>query len=76
MKQIPKAYNHNVGDTLPQRQFMPDEELGELFTDEIMEGVIKILKRNNADLSEETDVDDLEISLGSDGSEEVTLDLE
>lgn len=25
-KQIPKAYNHNTGDTLEQRQFMPDEE--------------------------------------------------
>lgn len=24
-KEIPKAYNHNVGDTLPQRQFLPDD---------------------------------------------------
>lgn len=24
-KEIPKAYNHNIGDTLPQRQFIPGE---------------------------------------------------
>ena len=26
-----KAYNHNVGDTLPKRQFIPDETRGETF---------------------------------------------
>ena len=26
-----KAYNHNVGDTLPKRQFIPDEARGETF---------------------------------------------
>lgn len=26
-----KAYNHNVGDTLPKRQFIPDDQRGETF---------------------------------------------
>ena len=26
-----KAYNHNVGDTLPKRQFLPDDQRGETF---------------------------------------------
>jgi hypothetical protein len=32
--QTPKAYNHNVGDTLPQRQFIPLE--GQTFKRDIM----------------------------------------
>jgi len=39
--EIPKAYNHNVGDTLPKRQFLPEEE--ETFKAEIIRGVGRIL---------------------------------
>lgn len=40
--QTPKAYNHNVGDTLPKRQFIPDED--ELFKAEIIRGVGRIIQ--------------------------------
>jgi len=40
--EIPKAYNHNVGDTLPQRQFLPDED--QKFKSEILRGVGRILE--------------------------------
>lgn len=36
-----KAYNHNVGDTLPQRQFMPDDD--ESFKKPIIDKVKRIL---------------------------------
>lgn len=36
-----KAYNHNVGDTLPQRQFIPTED--ELLKAEILRGVKRII---------------------------------
>ena len=39
--QAKKAYNHNQGDTLPQRQFIPDK--GEAFAADIMEGIIEII---------------------------------
>ena len=32
-KQIPKAFNHNIGDTLPKRQFIPNDDLSETFVD-------------------------------------------
>lgn len=38
--QIPKAYNHNVGDTLPQRQFIPEQ--GEKFKSPIEKGMREI----------------------------------
>jgi hypothetical protein len=38
--QVPKAYNHNVGDTLPQRQFIPED--GQKFKSPIMEGMKEI----------------------------------
>jgi hypothetical protein len=40
--QTPKAYNHNVGDTLPQRQFIPKED--ELLKAEIIRGVKRIIE--------------------------------
>lgn len=39
--ETPKAYNHQVGDTIPQRQFLPNE--GENFKAEILRGVGRIL---------------------------------
>jgi hypothetical protein len=39
--QIPKAYNHNVGDTLPQRQFIPDDD--QTFKSDILRGVNRII---------------------------------
>lgn len=47
-----KAYNHNVGDTLPQRQFIPEED--QLFKAEILRGVKRILDEyREADNGEE-----------------------
>lgn len=40
--QTAKAYNHNVGDTLPKRQFIPDE--GQNFKPEIIRGVKRIIE--------------------------------
>jgi hypothetical protein len=37
-----KSYNHNVGDTLPKRQFIPDES--QTFKPDIMRNVEKILE--------------------------------
>jgi len=37
-----KSYNHNVGDTLPQRQFIPGED--QLLKAEIIRGVKRILQ--------------------------------
>lgn len=36
-----KAYNHNVGDTLPKRQFIPDEKQN--FKEEIRRGIRRII---------------------------------
>ncbi len=38
--EAPKAYNHNVGDTLPQRQFVPMK--GETFKSPIIKGMKEI----------------------------------
>lgn len=35
--QVPKAYNHNVGDTLPRRQFIPEQ--GQGFVSSIQQGM-------------------------------------
>ena len=40
--ETPKAYNHQVGDTLPQRQFLPGED--ELLKAEILRGVQRIIE--------------------------------
>jgi hypothetical protein len=40
--EAPKAYNHQVGDTLPVRQFIPNE--GELLKAEILRGVGRIIE--------------------------------
>jgi hypothetical protein len=40
--QVPKSYNHNVGDTLPQRQFIPDDD--QEFKKEILRGVDRIVE--------------------------------
>ena len=44
-KVIPRAYNHNTGDTIPERSFMPDEDLNQDFRPEIVEKVDKILNK-------------------------------
>jgi hypothetical protein len=43
--QIPKASNHLLGDTLPQRQFLPDDSFGQQFRSGIMSEV-KAMIRN------------------------------
>lgn len=40
--EAPKAYNHNVGDTLPQRQFIPLEN--QEFKGEIMAGIDEVIE--------------------------------
>lgn len=40
--EIPKAFNHNTGDTLPKRQFLPNED--QSFKAEILRGVSKIVE--------------------------------
>jgi hypothetical protein len=40
--EAPKAYNHNVGDTLPQRQFIPMEDQN--FKSEIMAGIDEVIE--------------------------------
>jgi hypothetical protein len=40
--EAPKAFNHNEGDTLPQRQFIPKED--ELLKAEIIRGVSRIIE--------------------------------
>ncbi len=39
--QAPKAYNHNTGDTLPMRQFIPTED--QTFKRDIMRGIDEII---------------------------------
>ena len=40
-----KAYNHNVGDTLPKRQFIPDEERGETFKRNVISKIKQEIKK-------------------------------
>jgi hypothetical protein len=40
--QAPKAYNHNFGDTLPRRQFLPESDQN--FKREILNGVKRIIE--------------------------------
>lgn len=39
--QAPKAFNHNTGDTLPRRQFIPED--GQTFKKEIMQGIDEVI---------------------------------
>lgn len=41
-EEAPKAYNHNVGDTLPQRQFIPDKD--QTFKKPILDGIKRIIR--------------------------------
>lgn len=43
-KQKKKAYNHNVGDTLPVRQFIPDDFKGETFKRSITKRIKEIIE--------------------------------
>jgi len=44
-----KAFNHNTGDTLPTRQFLPDDEKGEKFKRSIMQKVKGIINDASED---------------------------
>lgn len=44
-----KAYNHNKGDTLPQRQWLPDDELDETFKATIIKRVKDTIKDASED---------------------------
>lgn len=43
--EVPKAFNHNTGDTLPQRQFIPEEKEG--FKRDIQSGIDRIINQNS-----------------------------
>lgn len=36
---VQKAYNHNIGDTVPKRQFLPDESNGETFKSAVVQAI-------------------------------------
>lgn len=40
-----KAYNHNVGDTLPKRQFLPDDANGETFKRNVVSKIKQEIKK-------------------------------
>lgn len=42
-KQVLKAFNHNVGDTLPKRQFIPNDGLEETFRPGILRKINSII---------------------------------
>jgi len=44
-----KAYNHNVGDTLPTRKFLPDDSSDEVFKRSIMASVKEIIRNASQD---------------------------
>lgn len=50
-QEAPKAFNHNVGDTLAKRQFIPDRD--EKFRSSIRRGVKDIISGFEADLTQE-----------------------
>lgn len=43
-----KAYNHNVGDTLPVRQFLPDDYKGETFKRSITKRIKEIIESESS----------------------------
>lgn len=47
--QSPKAYNHNQGDTLPRRQFIPEPK--QRFVGDIERGINEIVKRRIAEVA-------------------------
>lgn len=44
-----KAYNHNVGDTLPRRQWLPNDEAGESFKRTIISKVKEVISDASED---------------------------
>jgi hypothetical protein len=44
-----KAYNHNVGDTLPKRQWLPNDEAGESFKRSIISKVKEVIQDASED---------------------------
>lgn len=68
-KETPKAFNHNVGDTVPKRQFIPDEDAGETFRSAIMDKISGLIE-DEVGISLE-DLQDLQRS----NPDEVSTDL-
>lgn len=52
--ETPKAFNHNTGDTLPKRQFIPD--ISESFNSSIQAGVNRIIKDSEEETEEPSSV--------------------
>ncbi len=53
--QIKKAFNHNTGDTLPQRQFMPDDTRNEKFKPNVLKeakAAIETFKTEEPEMTE------------------------
>lgn len=79
-KQIPKLFNHNTGDTLPQRQILPDEELFEDFSPKIMKKVNKIVRKFTVVRKEDRELEERLIkAIGKQGAQTILregLDIE
>lgn len=67
-KEVPKAFNHNVGDTTKARPFIPDEDLGQSFRPEIME------KINDLIPTEEIEAEDF-VTIEREDEEEVSTKI-
>lgn len=58
-KETPKAFNHNTGDTLPKRQFIPNEDQG--FKRRISSGINDIIRnRERSTTTRRTEVSSLD----------------
>ncbi len=55
--QIKKAYNHNTGDTLPQREFLPDDASDGKFKPNVLKGAKAVIETFKVEELEEPEVE-------------------
>lgn len=61
---VKKAYNHNIGDTVPQRQFLPNDTRGQTFKGEVVKAIkesIKKYKKTKAQIPSEAEAPTLTV---------------
>ena len=44
-QEVEKAYNHNIGDTLPKRQFLPDDKKKQQFKGDVVKSIKEAINR-------------------------------
>ena len=49
---VEKAYNHNVGDTLPKRQFLPDDKRNQEFKGDVVKAIKEAINRYKKPIKE------------------------